>query len=242
MSGADGSGSLYLLPVWLGETGGPEQMPPENAALAGRITRWFCEHEKSARSALRRLVPAIDLSRLELHRFDKDSTPAYARELIGLLRDGRDAAVISEAGMPGIADPGASLVRAAHEAGIPVIPLTGPSALLLALAASGLNGQRFCFHGYLPVKPPERRQAINRLELEARRTGAAQLFIETPYRNEALLADMLKECQPATVLSIAVDATQPGGWIRTRTVAQWQRDRPVLGKRPAVFILGTWPQ
>jgi len=238
MSNADRQGKLYLLPVWLGEHGGVEQIPPENIAVAERITLYFCEHEKTARHMLRRLVPAIDLSALELHRLDKDSTQRDAQELIGLLKNGRDGAIVSEAGMPGIADPGARLVSAAHDAGITVVPLIGPSSLFLALAASGLSGQQFTFHGYLPVKPPERKTAIKRIESDAQRTGAAQLFIETPYRNDALFKDLIDHCAPDTFLTIAIDLTQPGGSTVTNSVAQWRKTKVDLGKRPAVFVLG----
>lgn len=230
------------MPVWLGEHGGPELLPAENAAIAARIGRWFCEDERSARRALRRMQPAIDLSALELIRMDRDTTAEEASRMAALLSDGLDSAIISEAGMPGIADPGALLVRAAHALGIRVVPLTGPSSLMLALAASGLNGQRFTFHGYLPVKPPERRYAVKRLELDALRTGTAQLFIEAPYRNDALLADLLRECSPATLLTLAIDLTQPGGSVATRPVREWQRLQPSIGKRPAVFIIGTEPR
>ena len=242
MSSVDAYGKLYLLPVWLGATGGIEQLPSENIVLAQRIDLYFTEHEKTARQMLRRMVPGIDLSKLEMHRLDKDSTTAEVNDMLALLKNGRDAAIISEAGMPGIADPGARLVHAAHAKGVSVVPLIGPSSLLLALAASGLNGQQFTFHGYLPVKPPERKQAIKRLEQDAIRTGAAQLFIETPYRNDALLADWLKECASGTVLTVAIDVTQPGGSIRSREIDRWRKERPELGKRPAVFILGTWPR
>lgn len=241
MSRAEGYGTLYLMPVWLGDGGGVEQVPPENIALAQRIDLYFCEHEKTARQMLRRMVPGIDLSTLEMHRLDKDSTLTEVKAMLALLKNGRDAAIISEAGMPGIADPGARLVQAAHASGVSVVPLIGPSSLLLALAASGLNGQQFIFHGYLPVKPPERKQAIKRLEQDAIRTGAAHLFIETPYRNDALLADLLKECAPGTVLTIAIDVTQAGGSVRSCEIDRWRKEKPELGKRPAVFILGTWP-
>ncbi|MBK9196677.1 MAG: SAM-dependent methyltransferase [Flavobacteriales bacterium] len=242
MSNADRYGTLYLMPVWLGDGGGIEQLPPENIALAQRIDLYFCEHEKTARQMLRRMVPGIDLAKLEMHRLDKDSTAAEVGDMLRLLKDGRDAAIISEAGMPGIADPGARLVQAAHSTGLNVVPLIGPSSLLLALAASGLNGQKFTFHGYLPVKPHERKPAIKRLEHEAMRTGAAQLFIETPYRNDALLADLLKECALGTVLTIAIDVTQPGGSVQSCEIARWRKEKPELGKRPAVFILGIWPR
>lgn len=239
---AETHGTLYLMPVWLGDAGGIEQLPAENIALARRIDLYFCEHEKTARQMLRRMVPDIDLAGLSLHRLDKDTTPADVAELLGLLKNGRDAAIVSEAGMPGIADPGARLVQAAHTHGVRVLPLIGPSSLFLALAASGLNGQQFTFHGYLPIKPNERKQAIKRLDLDAQRTGAAQLFIETPYRNDALLTDLLSTCSPSTALTIAIDLTQPGGSVRTLEIAQWRKAKPELGKRPAVFILGIWPR
>jgi 16S rRNA (cytidine1402-2'-O)-methyltransferase len=238
MPGTETYGRLFLLPVWLGEHGGVEQLPPQNITVAEAITLFFTENEKTARRMLRRMVPSIDLPSLEMHRLDKDSSDHDVRELLKLMTNGRDAAVLSEAGMPGIADPGALLVQAAHQVGIEVIPLTGPSSLFLALAASGLNGQQFAFHGYLPVKPPERKTAIRRLEQEAQRTGGAQLFIETPYRNDSMFAELLGACAPNTLLTIAIDLTQPGGSTTTRTVAQWKKSRTELGKRPAVFILG----
>ncbi|MEX1132489.1 MAG: SAM-dependent methyltransferase [Flavobacteriales bacterium] len=231
-------GTLFLMPVWLGEQGGIEQVPPENIAVSARVNLWFTEHEKTARQMLRRMVPDIDLAAQEMHRLDKDSTVQDVNGMIALLRSGRDGGIVSEAGMPGIADPGALLVAAAHKAAITVIPLIGPSSLFLALAASGLNGQRFTFHGYLPRAPQERKQTIKRIEGEAQRTGGAQLFIETPYRNDALLEDLLRTCLPETLLTIAVDLTQPGGSTLTNSVANWRKATPTLGKRPAVFIVG----
>lgn len=236
-----GYGTLYLMPVWLGEHGGLEQLPPENIALAARLDLFFCEHEKTARQMLRRMVPGIDLSRLEMHRLDKDSTVVDVDDMLMLLKHGRDGAIISEAGMPGIADPGARLVQDAHAVGVHVVPLIGPSSLLLSLAASGLSGQSFVFHGYLPSKANERKQAIRRVEQDARRSGAAQLFIETPYRNDAMLADLLSTCATDTVLTLAVDLTQPGGSVRTFEIGRWRKERPAIGKRPTVFILGRWP-
>jgi 16S rRNA (cytidine1402-2'-O)-methyltransferase len=233
-----GNGVLYLMPVWLGELGGTEQLPPENIAIAGRVDLWFAEHEKTARLMLRRMLPEIDLQLQEIHRFDKDGTTADAEALLRLMQGGRDAAVISEAGMPGIADPGALLVRAAHRIGIRVVPLTGPSSMMLALAASGLNGQRFTFHGYLPRTPQERKQAIRKIEADALRSGGAELFMETPYRNDVLLGELLQTCASSTLLTIAVDVTQPGGSVETRSISNWSKATPILGKRPAVFILG----
>lgn len=232
------TGTLYLMPVWLGEHGGTEQLTPLCITVAERVTHWFCENERSARRALRRMSASIALDSLALHRLDERTTRAEADAMVAVLLEGNDAAIISEAGMPGIADPGALLVQSAHRAGVSVVPLTGPTSVALALAASGLNGQRFSFHGYLPVKPHERKAAIKRLEHEAQH-GGAQIFIETPYRNDALLADLLATCAPATLLCIAIDLSQPGGSVVTRSLAQWKRNVPELGKRPAIFILGT---
>ncbi len=230
-------GTLYLMPVWLGENGGVEQVPPENIAIATRVNLWFAEHEKTARHMLRRMVPSIDLSTQEVHHFDKDSSARDAQELLAIMRGGRDAGIISEAGMPGVADPGAVLVHEAHRMGITVMPLIGPSSLFLALAASGLNGQQFTFHGYLPRTPAERKAAIKRLEIDAR-SGAAQLFIETPYRNDALLSDLLSTCGPGTLLTLAIYVTQGGSTI-TRSIGEWRKEVVTIGKRPAVFILGS---
>jgi 16S rRNA (cytidine1402-2'-O)-methyltransferase len=230
-------GRLFLLPVWLGDAGGTELMPPANIALAERITLFFCEDPRTARRMLRRMSKQVQLDQLELHVLDKDTDDAEI-SAYGKLLGTRDAAIISEAGMPCIADPGARLVAEAHRRGVEVVPLTGPSSLLLALAASGLSGQHFTFHGYLPRDPAARKQRLKQLEQEAQRTGGAQLFIETPYRNDTLLADILSTCAAGSRLCIAIHLDQPDGSIRTRTVQEWRSAKPALGKRPCVFILG----
>lgn len=229
--------TLYLLPVWLGDGGGIELLPPNNIAIAERVTLFFCEHEKTARQMLRRMSKAIDLNAIDLHRLDKDTEASEISAYATLLHD-REAAIISEAGMPCIADPGARLVAEAHGRGVRVVPLSGPSSLLLALAASGMNGQHFTFHGYLPREPAPRKQAIRKLESEVQRTSGAQLFIETPYRNDVMLADVLVSCDPRTRLCIAIDLDQQGGSVVTRSIAEWRLAKPTLGKRPCVFLLG----
>ncbi|MCO6483594.1 MAG: SAM-dependent methyltransferase [Flavobacteriales bacterium] len=229
-------GVLYLLPVWLGDAGGPELLPPANIAVARQVKLFFCEHERTARRMLRRMAADIDLDAIELLRLDTDTTPAEL-DRYALLLGTRDAAIISEAGMPAIADPGARLVARAHRRGVAVLPLTGPSSLFLALAASGMNGQQFCFHGYLPRETARRRQQIKKLEQAAQREGA-QLFIETPYRNDALLTDLLEVLAPPTRLCLAVNLEQPDASVITRTVGEWRKARPTLGKRPCVFIVG----
>ncbi|MFT3885525.1 MAG: SAM-dependent methyltransferase [Flavobacteriales bacterium] len=230
-------GTLHLLPVWLGDAGGTDLLPAHNTAVAERVTLFFCENERTARRMLRRMSPTLDLNAIELHVLDKDTPDADVERYARLLR-GREAAILSEAGMPCIADPGARLVAAAHAAGITVVPLTGPSSLFLTLAASGMNGQQFTFHGYLPRESGPRKQALQRLEQDALRTGATQLFIETPYRNDALLADILATCGECTRLCLAIDLQQPGGSAITRTIGQWRKAAPTLGKRPCVFVLG----
>ncbi len=228
---------LYLLPVWLGDAGGVDLMPPANIAIAERVQIYFCEHERTARQMLRRMSPTLDLNAIRLCRLDKDTSEVELSEMAALLKE-QDGAIISEAGMPCIADPGARLVARAHEAGIAVVPLTGPTSLMLALAASGMNGQRFTFHGYLPREAPARKQSLKQLEQDARKAGGAQLFIETPYRNDAMLADALSTLEGSTRLCIAIDLQQPGGSVHTRTIAAWRKRTPILGKRPCVFIIG----
>lgn len=231
-------GVLYLLPVWLGDHGRSGDMPAMNAELVRSINLYFAEHEKTARLMLRRLVPEIALPALEIHRLDQDSDRATVSDYVKMIVAGRNAAVVSEAGMPGIADPGAELVREAHAQRVRVVPLVGPSSLLLALAASGLNGQRFTFHGYLPREQPERLKALKALDGDVGRTRAAQLFIETPYRNDAMLADIVRTCSGTTLLCIACDITQPTEMVRTLPIAEWKKALPTLKDRPTVFILG----
>jgi 16S rRNA (cytidine1402-2'-O)-methyltransferase len=232
-------GTLYLLPVWLGEVQDRAWLPAVVPGVAARLRHFHVEHERSARRALRAMVPDIDLDGILLHRLDKDSSDEEVRSQLKHLLAGEDAGILSEAGMPCIADPGAKLVAAAHRAGIVVEPLPGPASPMLALAGSGMNGQRFTFHGYLPREKRALRETIMRIEREAARTGGAQLFIETPYRNDALLSELLAACAPSTLLCIAADLTQPDRFLKTLSVAQWRKAAITIGKRPAVFIIGT---
>lgn len=229
-------GSLFLLPSDLGE--GPAPVIPEASLnIAHRLNHFIAENPKSARAFLKRIDYPQTLSTTTITTLDKDTPVAAIGGLLQPLLDGIDAALVSEAGCPAVADPGALLVRAAHEAGIPVVPLVGPSAILLALMASGLNGQRFAFHGYLPVDAPGRAAKIRELEQRSKREDATQIFIETPYRNDALLQALLEHCTGNTLLCIAADVTQPGESIATRTIAAWRKKLPALNKRPAVFLL-----
>ncbi|HEX4508931.1 MAG TPA: SAM-dependent methyltransferase [Burkholderiaceae bacterium] len=249
-------GRLLLMPNALDL--GTEAVPLEDVLAAGviaqaaRLQHWVVEDARSARAFLQRVnriaplaqpLQALDI--VELPRVQKGGArsapgrgPAQAADLIGPARAGHDLGLLSEAGLPGVADPGAALVAAAHAAGLPVVALSGPSSLTLALAASGLNGQSFAFLGYLPAEAQARRTALRDIEATARRLAQTQVFIETPYRNAALFDTALECLQGSTRLAISCGLTLPTGWSRCRSIAQWKAERPVLPDRvPAVFCL-----
>ena len=213
----------------------PAQVPERVAAL-----RYFLvENARTARRFIKQVAPAQVIDELRLTIIDKDSTEAQVQAALQVVADGRDAGVLSEAGCPGVADPGAELARAAHQRGIRVVPLVGPSSLLLALMASGMNGQSFTFHGYLPIDRSRRAAAIKQLERVALAQHQTQLFIETPYRNLPLLEDLLAQLHPATRLCVAASLTAPHEFIRTDTVANWRQAKlPDIHKQPAVFLVG----
>jgi len=223
--------ALYLVPAALG--GAPAQVLPAPTIETVRALRDFAvENARSARAFLAALGMACPVRELRIVPIDED-----VHALLAPLRAGRSLGVIAEAGCPGVADPGQALVAAAHAAGHRVVPLVGPSSLLLALMASGLEGQRFAFRGYLPRDAGGRAQRIRVLERLSREAQETQIFIETPYRNDALLAALLERCAPATRLCIAVDLTLPDEEIATRSIAQWRLTRAAIGRRPAVFLL-----
>ncbi|MFN3883664.1 MAG: SAM-dependent methyltransferase [Rhodocyclaceae bacterium] len=233
------SGTLYLLPTRLGESPWPLVLPAGTREIACRLRHFVVENAKTARAALKWLDHPVPLREIAIEQLSEPLVPADIDRLIAPLRDGIDVGLMSEAGCPGVADPGALLVRRAHELGIPVRPLVGPSALLLALMASGLEGQRFAFHGYLPQREPERSRRIVELEKASRRNRETQLFIETPYRNEALFAALLAACRPETWLCVASDLTLATEHIVTRQIADW-RCRAASAdfrRRPTVFLL-----
>ena len=240
------SGVLHLIPTTLGEDAPVSAvLTPELLALTAGLDYFIAENARSARAFLKKVgevcplhKPIRDIEIRELHV----DTPATALPgLLAPLLAGRDAGLVSEAGCPAIADPGANLVRLAHEHGVMVRPHTGPSSLLLAVMASGLNGQSFAFNGYLPTDPVARARRISDLEQRSRAERQTQLFIETPYRNEALFEALLKSCAPDTRLCLAIDMSLPGEQVSTRAIGQWRKlaasALPVLRKRPAVFLI-----
>lgn len=229
-------GTLYLVPTGLGGEALP-LLPPATLDTVVRCERFVAENAKTARAFLKSIGYPRPLQGLPIATLDEHTPAAELDRLLAPIVAGADCALLSEAGCPGVADPGADLVRKAHAAGVTVKPLVGPSALLLAIMASGLNGQRFAFHGYLPVERGARERRLEELERESERHGATQLFIETPYRNEAMLDAIVGACRPDTLLCVAVDITLPTELVRTRPIADWKRDKPALNRRPAVFLL-----
>ena len=232
------TGTLYLVPNLLGIVPPDEVLPAKTIAVARRLDRYIVENAKPARAFLKSLDPARPMREIAMVEIGTDPPKAQAAELLAGARAGHDIGLLSDAGCPGIADPGALIVTAAHRDRILVVPLVGPSSVLLALMASGMNGQGFTFHGYLPVKRPACAEALRALEAGSHRTGHAQLFIETPYRNEALLTSIVETCKPSTRLCVAADLTLDSESVESRAIADWNgRDFGRYAKRPAIFVL-----
>jgi 16S rRNA (cytidine1402-2'-O)-methyltransferase len=231
-------GRLYLVPTWLSEASPPATVLP--APVIERIhalDAFVVENAKSARRFLAACGHPKPMREIAMEELDEHTRASEVPAMLAPALAGRDMGLMSEAGAPAIADPGALLVRAAHAQGVAVVPLVGPSSIVLALMASGLEGQRFRFVGYLPAEASARRAAIAGLERTSSRERETQVFIETPYRNDALMADLLQACKPGTRLAIAADLTSAAELTAMRAVADWRRDVPTLGKRPAIFLL-----
>ena len=229
------TGTLYLIPIPIADDA-LQTLSPEVTNYTRQITHYFVENIRTARRLLRSLHPDLVIDSLHFSEIDKHNGADTAL-FKNWLKEGYSIGILSEAGCPGIADPGADLVAIAHQKSVKVIPLVGPNSLILALMASGLNGQSFSFIGYLPVKDPMRTQRIKELETRSIKENQTQLFIETPYRNDTLLADLLKHCNPKTRLCIAQNITAVDAFIKTKTVTEWQKNKPALGKVPAVFLM-----
>jgi 16S rRNA (cytidine1402-2'-O)-methyltransferase len=231
-------GNLYLIPSALGDVTWSAYLPADTRDTACRLTRFIAENAKTARAELKRLGHPLPMRDIAIEQLPERLAAADIEQLLSPLLAGEDVGLLSEAGCPGVADPGALLVRRAHELEIPVRPLVGPSSLLLALMASGLEGQRFAFHGYLPAKEPERTRRIAELEKDSKRHHQTQVFIEAPYRNIALLSALLATLHPKTRLCVASDLTLPTELISTRTIGDWGRlPLPALDRRPTVFLI-----
>jgi 16S rRNA (cytidine1402-2'-O)-methyltransferase len=232
-------GVLYLVPNLLDPASLPEATLPARAIeRVGRLRRFVVEGEKAAWKLLSRILDAEAAAAVSMERLDRHTPPEALPALLSPLEDGEDVGLISEAGMPCVADPGAALVALAHDRGIAVAPLVGPSSIILALAASGLDGQRFSFLGYLPQGQAERRSALSSIERGVRADGATRIFIETPYRNAKLLEDCLSVLPPPARLCVAASLCSPAERVRSASVAAWKAGPWPIGKEPAIFLVG----
>lgn len=228
-----------MLPNTLGNPDISNTIPAAIPDISREIKVFIVENLRNARRFLKSLDRSIDINELQFYELNEHTQPGDIPGFLAEVLEGADAAMISEAGLPGVADPGAQLVAVAHQKGIRVIPMTGPSSILLSLMASGLNGQAFSFLGYLPLKPPERVKKLKEIDQLVKRSHVTQIFIEAPYRNDALVADILSSCDHSIQLCIAVDITMDTEYIKTLTIGEWKKiKRPSFHKRPAIFLLG----
>lgn len=232
------SGKIYLIPIPLAPETHDKIVTRETVRLISQLNIYFVENVRTARRFISSLKTGKRIEDIRFIVLDKNTSQQEIYEHLEILERGEDVGVMSESGCPGIADPGAVAVALAHEKQIKVMPLAGPSSIVMALMASGFNGQQFTFHGYLPIDNSARKQKIKELEKEVFRSGYTQIFIETPYRNDKLVADLVQHLHSATKLCIAANITSDGEYIKTQSVAAWKKNRPAIGKVPAIFLIG----
>jgi len=235
-------GKLYLIPITLSNPGEtsvvPEDVLPQTIKrVIDFIDEYIVENEKTARKFIKSIHPEKKQPELKINTLNKHTEISAHNEFIQPLLNGKNIGLMSESGCPGIADPGAVIVKLAHEKGIQVVPLVGPSSILLALMASGMNGQSFAFNGYLPIDKSDKKQALKSFERLSFEKNQSQLFIETPYRNNKLMEDLLQLLQPNTFLCVACDITLPTEFIKTKTIAEWKKEKVDLHNRPCIFII-----
>ena len=228
---------LYLIPNLLGETPVEQVLPPYNREIILGIRHFIVEDVRTVRRFLKQVDRSIDIDQLTFYTLNKHTNPEEVASMLKPLEEGSPMGVISEAGCPAVADPGADVVAIAQRKGLQVIPLVGPSSIILAVMGSGFNGQSFAFNGYLPIEPEDRIKTLKKLEQRAYTENQTQLFIETPYRNAKMMADILKTCRPQTHLCIAAGLTTKDEYIRTRTVKEWGGKLPQLDKIPCIFLI-----
>ncbi len=231
------AGKLFLVPTRLGDNPPLEVLPLSIKKVVEGIDHFIVENEKTARKFIKRISPKKSQADLVIYKLNKFTKPEELPEFLNPCLNNISVGLLSEAGCPAIADPGADIVRLAHQNDITVVPLVGPSSILLALMSSGMNGQRFAFHGYLPIDKAERKKRIKQLEKESQAKDQSQIFIETPYRNNKMLADLCAVLDNQTLLCVAADITLPTAFIKTKTAAQWQQFEIDLHKRPSIFII-----
>ncbi|MEI7504783.1 MAG: SAM-dependent methyltransferase [Paludibacter sp.] len=229
--------TLYLIPTSLGDCSFERILPTYNTEIVNKLKYFIVEDVRTARRFLKKTNQAIEIDSLTFFILNQHTTPEELSDFLRPMFDGNDMGVLSEAGCPAIADPGADVVAIAQKNNFTVVPMVGPSSILLSLMASGFNGQSFAFVGYLPIQPVERVKALKKLESRAYSECQSQIFIETPYRNMKMLEEILQTCQPNTRLCIAVDITLDTEFIKTKTVKEWKTKLPDLSKRPCIFLI-----
>ena len=230
-------GKLYLIPCPLGDVPPLAVLPASVQTTIEKIDHYIVEHQKNARRFIKSISPEKEQSSLKLQEINKFTQPEEIPAMLNPCLEGFDVGVISDAGCPGIADPGARAVHCAHENGIKVVPLVGPSSILLAMMASGFNGQNFTFNGYLPIEKSERKSELKRLEKLSKDFDQSQLFIETPYRNNQMLQSLIDILNPQTRICVACDITLPSEYIKTAPASVWKKIKVDLHKRPTLFII-----
>jgi 16S rRNA (cytidine1402-2'-O)-methyltransferase len=230
-------GKLYLIPTVLAAGTSAQVLAPQIREVIMHLDYFFAEELRTARRFISELQTGRRIEAMTFYELNKSTPESESAQQLPLLLQGHDAGVLSEAGCPGVADPGNVAVRWAHQHGVQVVPLVGPSSILLALMASGMNGQSFVFHGYLPIDKAQRAKAVKVLEKEAAQKRQTQIFMETPYRNNAMLSDILQNCQPQTQLCIATQITAPDEMIVTKAIKEWKAAPPDLHKKPTIFLL-----
>jgi len=229
---------LYMIPTTLGDTSIERVLPPDLTQLISSIQVFIVENIRTARRFLKKVNPAVVIDDLTFFELNQHTEKKEISRFLEPNQQGFDIGIISEAGCPGVADPGAEVVKIAHTKNIQVVPLVGPSSILLALMASGMSGQNFAFNGYLPIKNPEKSLQIKMLEKRMQTESQTQIFIEAPYRNAQLLDELLKNCDPQTMLCVAVDITLDTEFIVSKPVSYWKTHLPDIQKRPAIFMIG----
>ena len=231
--------ALYLIPVTLGETEISQVLPAYNHDIIVGIKHFIVENIRSARRFLKKVEKSIDIDTLTFYELNRHTDRKFIGQYLEALKNGQPVGIISEAGCPAIADPGADVVALAQQKGYKVVPLVGPSSIIMSVMGSGFNGQSFAFNGYLPVEVPQRIKALKKLENKVWNDDQTQLFIETPYRNAKMFETIVNNLKPQTKLCVAAGITCPEEYIKTKTVAQWKKDKlPDLGKIPAIFLIG----
>jgi len=236
-SGNKNFGKLYLIPVSLGNSNPEKVFPSMNSNIIDGIEDFIVENEKSARRFIKQLLPEKSQQSLKLKALNKFTEASEIPAFLDAAKEGKNIGLLSEAGCPGVADPGAEIVKLAHHYNIQVIPLIGPSSILLAMMASGMNGQSFTFHGYLPIDKKEKKHEIKQLERISAEKNQAQIFIETPYRNMKFLEDLIQTLHPTTRICVACDLSLETEYIKTSTASEWKNIKADLHKRPAIFII-----